>query len=203
MPIRRGLNSRVHVLTWRSADAHPLADDRVTRGGLCFAGQGFCIELYAMKSIKTITICLMLALCAATPITHAEPYEDSPDAATSDPDYAAGKSALAQKNWAEAVKRFHQAALRDPDSADLHNFLGFSYRNLKQMDLAFKYYERSIELNPRHRGAHEYIGEGYLMVGDLANAEKHLAALRAICLLPCDEFAKLETAVKAYRAGKM
>ncbi len=99
---------------------------------------------------------------------------------------------------------FHQAALRDPDSADLHNYLGFSYRNLKQMDLALKFYKRSIELNPRHRGAHEYIGEAYLMLNDLPNAEKHLAALRDICLLPCEELDDLEKAVKEYRsqAGK-
>ena len=40
--------------------------------------------------------------------------------------------------------------------------------------------------------AHEYIGEAYLMVGDLASAQKHLEALRKICLLPCEEFADLE-----------
>jgi tetratricopeptide (TPR) repeat protein len=98
------------------------------------------------------------------------------------------------------VKRFHRAALRDPDSADLHNYLGFSYRNLKQMDLALKHYKRSIELNPRHRGAHEYIGEAYLMLNDLPSANKHLAALRSICLLPCEELADLEKAVSEYRA---
>ena len=100
------------------------------------------------------------------------------------------------------MKRFHQAALRDPDSADLHNYLGFSYRNLKQMDLAFKHYKRSIELNPRHRGAHEYIGEAYLMMNDLPGAERHLAALREICLLPCEELADLEKAVKEYRGKR-
>lgn len=107
---------------------------------------------------------------------------------------------MEKKNWAEAVKRFHRAGVRDPDSADLHNFLGFSYRNLKQMDLALKHYKRSIELNPRHRGAHEYIGEAYLMMNDLPSAEKHLAALRGICLLPCEELADLEKAVTEYRA---
>ena len=150
---------------------------------------------------QTISAMLLaLALFSATPTAIAEPYEDNPDASASDPDYAAGKAAMDKKNWREALKRFHQAALRDPDSADLHNYLGFSYRNLKQMDLAFKYYKRSIELNPRHRGAHEYIGEAYLMVGNLANAEKHLAALRNICLLPCEELADLDKAVTAYRA---
>ena len=70
------------------------------------------------------------------------------------------------------------------------------------MDLALKYYKRSVELNPRHRGAHEYIGEAYLMLNDLPSAEKHLAALRKICLLPCEELDDLEKAVAAYRARK-
>jgi Flp pilus assembly protein TadD len=80
--------------------------------------------------------------------------------------------------------------------------LGYSYRNLKQYDLAFRHYKRAIELDPRHRGAHEYIGEAYLLTGDLANAEKHVAALRDICLLPCEELTDLERAVAEYRAKK-
>ena len=148
---------------------------------------------------RVALIAVAITLGAMSLTTGAEPYEDNPSAAASDPDYAAGKAAMDQKNWPEAVKRFQQAALRDPDSADLHNYLGFSYRNLKQMDLALKYYKRSIELNPRHRGAHEYIGEAYLMLNDLPSAEKHLAALRKICLLPCEELADLENAIKAYR----
>jgi Flp pilus assembly protein TadD len=135
---------------------------------------------------------------AALPVG-AEPFEANPNAAARDADYAAGKRALENKNWAEAAKRFQQAAVRDPDNADLQNYLGYSHRNLKQFDLAFKYYKRAIELSPRHRGAHEYIGEAYLMVGDLANAEKHLAALREICLLPCEELGDLEKAVAEYR----
>ncbi len=154
-----------------------------------------------MKQIVT-NILAILSLATLAPCVCAEPYEDNPSAAVSDPDYAAGKAAMDKKNWPEATKRFQQALLRDPDSADLHNYLGFSYRNLKQMDLAFKYYKRSIQLNPRHRGAHEYIGEAYLMVNDLPNAEKHLAALRNICLLPCEELTDLDQAVKAYRARK-
>ena len=109
-----------------------------------------------MKQIVT-NIAAILSLATLAPCVSAEPYEDNPSAAVSDPDYAAGKAAMDKKNWPEATKRFQQALLRDPDSADLHNYLGFSYRNLKQMDLAFKYYKRSIQLNPRHRGAHEYM----------------------------------------------
>ena len=154
------------------------------------------------RATRAFAWSLALFLCASAPLSHAEPYEDTPDAAARDPDYAAGKAAMEKKNWSEAVKRFHQAALRDPDSADLQNYLGYSYRNLKQMDLAFKHYKRSIELNPRHRGAHEYIGEAYLLMNDLRSAEKHLAALRDICLLPCEELADLEKAVAAYRSKR-
>ena len=152
-----------------------------------------------MRQTATAVI-VAVALCISIGATVAEPYEDTPDAAARDADYAAGKAALDKKNWTEAVKHFRQAALRAPDSADLHNYLGFSYRNLKQMDLAFKHYKRAIELNPRHRGAHEYIGEAYLLVNDLPSAEKHLVALREICLLRCEELTDLESAVAAYRA---
>jgi Flp pilus assembly protein TadD len=132
----------------------------------------------------------------------AEPYEANPSAAERDLDYAAGKKALEAKEWPEAIRRFSIAARRDPDNADLQNYLGYSHRNLRQYELAFAHYKRAIELNPRHRGAHEYIGEAYLQVGDLPNAERHLAALRDICLLPCEELADLEKAVAQYKAKR-
>jgi tetratricopeptide (TPR) repeat protein len=142
-----------------------------------------------------------VAVLAAVP-AFAEPFETNPNLAATDADYAAGKQAMDRKDWTEAAKRFEAALKRNPDSADLQNYLGYTHRNLKQFDLAFKYYKRAIELDPRHRGAHEYIGEAYLMVNDLANAEKHLAALRGICLLPCEELDDLEKAVAAYKAKR-
>jgi hypothetical protein len=68
------------------------------------------------------------------------------------------------------------------------------------MDKAFEHYKRALEIDPRHRGAHEYIGEAYLMVGDLASAEKHLAALRSICVLPCEELDDLRQAIADHQA---
>ncbi len=98
-----------------------------------------------------------------------------------------------------AVRWFERAEKRHPD---LQNILGFWYRNLQQYDLAFKHYKRALALDPRHRGAHEYIGETYLLTGDLAGAQKHLAALKAICLLPCDEMQDLEGAIARYRGAR-
>ena len=142
------------------------------------------------------------AIAAFAPVVAADPYEADPDLAKRDEDYAAGKKASEMKNWAEAARLFERAQVRNPDNADLQNVLGYSYRNLKKYDLAFKHYRRAIELDPRHRGAHEYIGETYLMTGDLAGAEKHLAALKQICLLPCEELTDLERAIAAYRGTK-
>ena len=39
------------------------------------------------------------------------------------------------------------------------------------------------------------------MMKDLANAEKHLAALGRICLLPCEEHADLRAKIAAYKKG--
>lgn len=151
-----------------------------------------------MSGAARVLLAVWLSLFAT--LSFAEAYEANPTAAERDEDYKAGKKALADKNWTEAAARFKVAARRDPDNADLQNYLGYSHRNLKQFDLAFAYYKRAIELNPRHRGAHEYIGEAYLMVGNLPSAEKHLKALRDICLLPCEELADLEKAVREHRA---
>jgi Flp pilus assembly protein TadD len=145
---------------------------------------------------------LAAAIAFHTPIAAADPYEADPDLATRDDDYAAGKKAVDRKDWAEASRLFELAQKRNPDHADLQNILGFSYRNQKKFDLAFEHYERAIRLDPRHRGAHEYIGETYLMTGNLAGAQKHLAALKDICLLPCDELKDLERAIAEYQGRK-
>ena len=142
---------------------------------------------------------VLLVAIVACPFSFADPTDTKPDAVAGDPDYAAAKQALDRQDWAEAARRFGQAALRDPDNADLQNYLGYSHRKLGQLDRAFAYYRRALELNPRHRGAHEYAGEAYLLVGDLARAEEHLAALRKICLLPCEELGDLEREINAYR----
>ena len=90
----------------------------------------------------------------------------------------AGKKAIDDKRWADAIKALSSAALRDTRNADIQNYLGYAYRNAGQMDKAFAHYERALKLNPRHRGAHEYVGEAYLLVDDLSKAEEHVAALR-------------------------
>ena len=78
------------------------------------------------------------------------------------------------QDWATAIRAFSYAALRDTCNADIQNYLGFAYRRSGQLKAAFKHYEQALALNPRHRGAHESVGEAFLGVGDLAKAEEHL-----------------------------
>lgn len=131
----------------------------------------------------------------------AAPSGDSDDLALlADGDYVAGRAALKAGDDANALRRFESALKRFPEAADLHNELGFAYRRLRQMDKAFEHYRRALNLNPQHRGAHEYIGEAYLIVGDVEHARLHLAALRSICLLSCDELKDLEQAIAEHVA---
>src|SRR5262249_39756589 len=104
----------------------------------------------------------------------ADPSETDPKGIARDPDYIAGKWAIDAREWSEAARRLSRAVQRDPDNADLHNYLGFAYRNLGRLEPALEHYRRALVLNPRHRGALEYAGEAYLMAGNLAKAEEYL-----------------------------
>ncbi len=152
-----------------------------------------------MRSLAAIALFGGL-LCA--PPTLADLTEENPGAAQLDPEYVAGKKAIEAKDWNGAIRFLSSAALRDTRNADIQNYLGYAYRNVGNFDLAFQHYEKALSLSPRHRGAHEYVGEAYLMVGNVAKAEEHLAALRAICLIPCEELEDLQKEIDAYRKGK-
>jgi Flp pilus assembly protein TadD len=112
----------------------------------------------------------------------------------------AGRAAIASKDWNAAIRSLSSAALRDTRNADIENYLGYAYRQTGQLQVAVKHYQRALQVNPRHRGAHEYLGEAYLMANDLGKAEEQLAALERICLIPCEEYEDLKKAVADYRA---
>src|SRR5262245_66605408 len=85
----------------------------------------------------------------------ADPSEEEPKEGRLDPDYAAGKAAIAAKDWSTAIRLLSSAALRDTRNADIENYLGYAYRQSGQLQTAFMHYERALQINPRHRGAHE------------------------------------------------
>ena len=124
--------------------------------------------------------------------------ESDADWAQLDPDFKAGKKALGAEDWSGAIAAFELAALRDPLNADIQNYIGYAYRRLRQLGPAIGHYQQALTLNPRHRSAHEHLGEAYLVLGQPAKAEQLLAALENVCLIPCEESDDLKRAIAAY-----
>ena len=156
-----------------------------------------------MTLLRAVVVAVWFGAIMAPAAVRADPTDDDPNAAALDPDYAAGKRAIEAKDWRAAVKALSAAALRDTRNADIQNYLGYAHRHLGDMPRAFAHYERALKLNPRHRGAHEYAGEAALLAGDLPRAQRHLAALKTICVLPCEEYDDLKAAVEAYPRAKV
>jgi tetratricopeptide (TPR) repeat protein len=123
---------------------------------------------------------------------------ETADWAALDPDFAAGKRAIIAGDWNGAIKALTSAGLRDARNADIQNYLGYAYRRLRQLDPAMRHYQQALMLNPRHRSAHEHLGEAYLVQGDLTKTEEHLTALERICLIPCGEYDDLRQAIAKY-----
>jgi tetratricopeptide (TPR) repeat protein len=126
-------------------------------------------------------------------------FASDADWAQLDPDFKAGKRALGAEDWNGAIAAFELAALRDPLNADIQNYIGYAYRRLRQLGPAIGHYQQALTLNPRHRSAHEHLGEAYLVLGESAKTEQLLAALGNLCLIPCEEYDDLKRALAAYK----
>jgi tetratricopeptide (TPR) repeat protein len=144
---------------------------------------------------------LSLGLALVVPVAAfaAGGSSDVPAGPPVDPNIERANKAIKDKNWDQAVELLNKALARDDKNAEIYNLLGYSERNRGNLDVAFKHYDRALAINPKHRGAHEYIGEAYLMTGNLAKAEEQLAVLDKLCVLSCEEYRDLKTAIVAYK----
>jgi Flp pilus assembly protein TadD len=106
------------------------------------------------------------------------------------------RAAIAAEDWGRAREVLRGALRDEPGNAEYHNLYAYSIRKGERpaMDLVFRHYNEALRLRPDHRGAHEYLGEAYLMTGNLAKAREHLAVLERLCG-SCDEQAKLAQAI--------
>jgi cytochrome c-type biogenesis protein CcmH/NrfG len=117
-----------------------------------------------------------------------------------DPAVQTAKAALTAGDYASAQLSLKVALAADPGNADLHNLYAYSLRKGASPDMAlvFKHYNEALRLDPKHRGAQEYIGEAYLMTGNLPKAKEHLAALDKLCFFGCTEYTELKKAIADY-----
>ena len=104
------------------------------------------------------------------------------------------KTAIARKDWAAAQAVLEPYTAANPRSADGFNLLGYSLRNQKKYDDSLVAYKQALTLDPKHRGAHEYIGMAYVQMGQLDKAKEHLASLDKICPFSCEEYRDLKKA---------
>jgi tetratricopeptide (TPR) repeat protein len=119
-------------------------------------------------------------------------------AKTPDPQYTAGVRAIEAKKYAEAIPLLTAVVTRDQANADAHNWLAYATRQNGDPAKSIGIYQQALSLDPKHRGAHEYIGEAYLALNDLASAKQHLAKLDSLCFLPCSEYTDLKRAIQEY-----
>jgi tetratricopeptide (TPR) repeat protein len=118
-----------------------------------------------------------------------------------DPQYTEAVAAIKAEQFAKAIPLLTAYVARAGNDADAENYLGYASRKTGDLAAAFTHYNRALTLNPKHRGAHEYIGEAYLMTGNVAKAEEHLKALDRLCTFSCGEYRDLKAAIAAYKAN--
>jgi tetratricopeptide (TPR) repeat protein len=127
---------------------------------------------------------------------------DSAPTPAGDPVLERVSAATERQDWPAAQALLKDALAKDPGNADYHNLYAYAIRKgpSPDMNLVFKHYGEALRIDPKHRGAHEYIGEAYLSVNNVAKAKEHLGQLDRLCFLPCSEYADLKKALAEYEA---
>ena len=104
------------------------------------------------------------------------------------------------KKFDKSIKLLEKIAKRKDlgeKKADVYNLLGFSYRKHSEPDLdkALESYKIALETNPEHLGAHEYLGELYITLGNMNKANEMLNNLEKIAGTGSMEYIKLKKAI--------
>ena len=143
----------------------------------------------------------ILALVVATSAAAMDtPKPDPKDPEKKDVQLDATRAAIARQDWTGAQELARQAVERSPQSADAHNLYAYSMRKgpSPQMDLVFRHYNEALRIDPQHRAAREYLGEAYLMTGNVAKAKELLAELDRLCKAGCAEQAELKHSISTF-----
>jgi len=152
-----------------------------------------------LKLITPFALTLALTGALATGSAHAMGSDSGSDKPM-DPNYSAAKQLIDDGKYAEAIPLLEKVVASDDKNANAYNYLGYSNRQLGNHDAALTHYQTALALEPRHRGANEYLGELYLTLGDLEKAEERLDVLDGACFFGCDEYTELKEAIAAYKA---
>jgi Flp pilus assembly protein TadD len=152
-----------------------------------------------MRALRLVTLALALAAAAPGAVPAMESDTSAPRQGD---DYDKAVKAVKAQKFKDAVELLQKVVGKEPKKADAWNYLGYSQRRLGEADKARAAYAHALELDAKHKGAHEYAGELALESGDLATAEGHLAQLVQVCPRGCEERKELEKAMTAYKKAK-
>ena len=152
--------------------------------------------------MKALTSIIVVAAVLAAASSWAAGGRDAAPAAPEDPVIEKTRAAIGSRNWTQAQEIVREGLAKNPGNADYHNLYAYSIRMgaNPQMDLVFRHYNEALRIDPDHRGAHEYLGEAYLMTGNVPKAKEHLKVLDRLCVLPCKEYTMLKKSVAEYEA---
>ena len=152
-----------------------------------------------------LTALLAAALGTAPLLAIAAPSaveEPKPAAKPANADFTNAKKAIEGKDWAQAIGLLKKVTAAEPANPEAFNLLGFATRKSGDARGSLQYYQQALTLDPKHIGAHEYIGEAYLMLDELPRAEEHLRKLNDLCTFGCREYRDLKAAVEGYKKGQ-
>ena len=99
----------------------------------------------------------------------------------------------AVKLYKEAFNKLEKANKKDKNNPDILNYMGYTSRKSGNFDEAEKFYLKGLNLDPKHNGINEYLGELYVQTNRIEKAKERLAVLKNC---NCEEFQELELIIK-------
>ena len=103
------------------------------------------------------------------------------------------KGEKAKKLYSQAFKKLNKAYKSDKKNPDILNYMGFTSRKIDNFKEAENYYLKGLDLDPKHNGINEYLGELYVQTNRIDKAKERLAVLKNC---NCEEYQELELIIK-------
>ena len=117
--------------------------------------------------------------------------------ATHSKEYYKAVKLIKANNFKEAIVLLETLVAANPKDANILNYLGFSFRKTGDLVKSSNYYEKALNINPKHLGALEYQGELFITLGKIDKAKENLTRIDNICVTQCKELRQLEKAINA------
>ena len=109
------------------------------------------------------------------------------------------KQNKAKNAYKKAIKNLLESNNQDPSNPDTLNLLGFSHRKIGDYDNAEIYYAMGLEIDPKHVGINEYMGELFVATNRMDEAKKRLAVLENC---NCKEYNELKQVIDGTKQSK-